>query len=164
MCSSYHGPSRSPAGRPAAARMAATNGPYMVSLSSSAGGGSSAARRMPATALLPAPGGAATTQAGAGPPISRPGQGGPRRMAGFPGRAALAARRALRPGERSCVQLGSVKREDALQVGGGDGDTAAAAAVPAAGELGQVGGQRGAAVVVERFECLEGRPVPAAVV
>src|SRR5262249_24933176 len=140
MCSSYHGPSRSPAGRPAAARMAATNGPYMVSLSSSAGGGSSAAGRMPPTVLLPAPGGPATTQAGAGTLISSQDRGGHIGMAGC--RAGCA----LRPGERSCVQLGSVKREDALQVGGGDGDTAAAAAVPAAGELGQVGGQRGAAV------------------
>ena len=66
MCSSYHGPSRSPAGRPAAASVAATNDPYIVSLSSSAGGGTSEASRMPATVLLPAPGGPATTQAGAG--------------------------------------------------------------------------------------------------
>src|SRR5262245_51993256 len=66
MCSSYQGPSRSPAGRPAAASVAATHGPYLVSLSSSAGGGPSEASRMPATVLLPAPGGPATTQAGAG--------------------------------------------------------------------------------------------------
>src|SRR5215470_3010244 len=65
MCSSYHGPSRSPAGRPAAASVAATNDPYIVSLSSSAGGGTSEPSRMPATVLLPAPGGPATTQAGA---------------------------------------------------------------------------------------------------
>src|SRR5690348_18470670 len=64
-CASYHGPSRSPAGRPAAASVAATNGPYIVSLSSSAGGGTSEASRMAATVLLPAPGGPATTQAGA---------------------------------------------------------------------------------------------------
>src|SRR6516165_134688 len=66
MCSSYQGPSRSPAGRPAAAKIAATNGPYIVSLSSSAGDGTSAASRMSATVLLPDPGGPATTHAGAG--------------------------------------------------------------------------------------------------
>ena len=65
-CSSYHGPSRSPGGRPAAARTAATNDPYIVSLSSSAGVGSSEASSLAATVLLPAPGGPATTQAGAG--------------------------------------------------------------------------------------------------
>src|SRR5215472_7196591 len=65
-CSSYHGPSRSPAGRPAAASVAATNDPYIVSLSRSAGRGTSEPSRMPATVLLPAPGGPATTQAGAG--------------------------------------------------------------------------------------------------
>src|SRR6516164_235301 len=70
MCSSYQGPSRSPAGRPAAAKIAATNGPYIVSLSSSAGDGTSAASRMSATVLLPDPGGPATTHAGAGALIS----------------------------------------------------------------------------------------------
>jgi len=65
-CSSYHGPSRSPGGRPAVASTAATNEAYIVSLSSSAGVGSSAARSMSATVLFPAPGGPATTQAGAG--------------------------------------------------------------------------------------------------
>ena len=65
-CSSYHGPSRSPGGRPAEASTAATNDAYIVSLSSSAGVGSSAARSRSATVLLPAPGGPATTQAGAG--------------------------------------------------------------------------------------------------
>ena len=64
-CSSYHGPSRSPGGRPADARTAATNDAYIVSLSSSAGVGLSAASSRSATVLLPAPGGPATTQAGA---------------------------------------------------------------------------------------------------
>ena len=64
-CSSYHGPSRSPAGRPAAASVAATNEPYMVSLSSSAGTGASDASSSRATVLLPAPGGPATTHASA---------------------------------------------------------------------------------------------------
>src|ERR1700678_4063413 len=66
MCWSYHAPSRSLAGRPADARIAATNGPYMVSLSSSAGVGSSEPSKMPATVLLPDPGGPATTHDGAG--------------------------------------------------------------------------------------------------
>src|ERR1700736_4205131 len=66
MYSSYHGPSRSPAGWPAAASIPATNPPYIVSLSSSAGTGSSDASSMRATVLLPAPGGPATTHAGAG--------------------------------------------------------------------------------------------------
>src|SRR6266487_3157973 len=66
MCWSYHGPSRSPAGRPAACSVAATNGPYIVSLSSSAGAGASDASSMRATVLFPAPGGPATTNAGAG--------------------------------------------------------------------------------------------------
>src|ERR1022692_1713534 len=66
MCSSYHGPSRSPPGRAAAVSMAATNDPYIVSLSSSAGGGSRDASSMLAMVLLPAPGGPATTHAGAG--------------------------------------------------------------------------------------------------
>src|ERR1700757_5498975 len=66
MCSSYHGPSRSPGGGARAARVAPTNEPYMVSLSSSAGTGSSEASSSAATVLLPAPGGPATTQAGAG--------------------------------------------------------------------------------------------------
>src|SRR5450755_757349 len=66
MCRSYHGPSRSPGGRAAAVSVAATNGPYIVSLSRSAGGGTRFASKMPATVLLPAPGGPATTQAGAG--------------------------------------------------------------------------------------------------
>src|ERR1700727_2520779 len=61
MCSSYQGPSRSPAERPAAASVAATNGPYSVSLSSSAGTGWSRASSNRATLLLPAPGGPATT-------------------------------------------------------------------------------------------------------
>src|SRR5580704_18038080 len=63
---SYHGPSRSPGGRPLAVRIAATNDPYMVSLSSRAGVGTSEASRIAATVLLPAPGGPATTHAGAG--------------------------------------------------------------------------------------------------
>src|SRR6266704_5727141 len=63
MCSSYHGPSRSPAERPAAARLAVTNDPYIVSLSSSAGTGSSDASSIRATVVLPLPGGPATTQA-----------------------------------------------------------------------------------------------------
>src|SRR5450755_871391 len=66
MCSSYHGPSRSPSGRAAALSVAATNDPYIVSLSSSAGGGTSCASRMLATVDLPAPGGPATTHAVAG--------------------------------------------------------------------------------------------------
>ena len=66
MCSSYHWPSRSPGGRPAAASAAATNGPYIVSLSSSAGAGSRSSSSRRATVLLPAPGGPATTHAGAG--------------------------------------------------------------------------------------------------
>src|SRR5215472_5579545 len=63
MCSSYHGPSRSPGGRPAAASVAATNELYIVSLSSSAGAGRSDASRIAATVVLPAPGGPATTHA-----------------------------------------------------------------------------------------------------
>ena len=55
------------AGRPAAVRVAATNEPYMVSLSSSAGTGVSDASRRSATVLFPAPGGPATTHAVAGP-------------------------------------------------------------------------------------------------
>ena len=66
MCSSYQGPSRSPAARPAAARIAVTNEPYIVSLSSSAGTGTSDASRMFATVVLPVPGGPATTHAAAG--------------------------------------------------------------------------------------------------
>src|ERR1700753_4228724 len=66
MCSSYHGPSRSPGGRPAASRAAATNDPYIVSLSSSAGTGSTRASSSRETVLLPAPGGPATTHAVAG--------------------------------------------------------------------------------------------------
>src|SRR5215472_10718010 len=66
MCPSYHGPSRSPAGRPAAASTAATNEPYIVSLSRSAGTGSTVASKMVATVLLPAPGGPATTHTVAG--------------------------------------------------------------------------------------------------
>ena len=62
-CSSYHGPSRWPGGRPAAASVAATNDPYMVSLSSRAGTGASDASSSRATVLLPAPGGPATTHA-----------------------------------------------------------------------------------------------------
>ena len=65
-CSSYQGPSRSPAGRPPAASVAATNDPYMVSLSSSAGTGASDASSSRATVLLPAPGAPATTHAIAG--------------------------------------------------------------------------------------------------
>jgi hypothetical protein len=71
MCSSYHGPSRSPGGRAAARRVAATNEPYIVSLSSSAGTGCSEASSRPATAGLPDPGGPATTQAGAALPVTR---------------------------------------------------------------------------------------------
>src|SRR5262245_5294133 len=101
MCSSYHGPSRSPAGRPAAASVAATNDPYIVSLSSSAGGGTSEASRMPATVLLPAPGGPATTQPGAGTLMPSedmtahalpPGRGVSSRDRGPPGRPAPALR------------------------------------------------------------------------
>jgi hypothetical protein len=66
MCRSYHGPSRSPMGRLAAMSIAATNDPYIVSLSRSAGGGTSLASTMLATVLLPDPGGPATTQAAAG--------------------------------------------------------------------------------------------------
>ena len=66
MCSSYHGPSRSPGGCPAADRVAATNEPYIVSLSSSAGTGRRRASSSPATVLFPAPGGPATTHAGPG--------------------------------------------------------------------------------------------------
>jgi len=66
MCSSYHGPSRSPSGRPAAASTAVTNEPYIVSLSSSAGTGDTDASKMFATVVLPAPGGPATTHAVAG--------------------------------------------------------------------------------------------------
>src|ERR1035438_7441582 len=66
MCASYHAPSRSPPGRAAAVSIAATNDPYIVSLSSSAGGSPGGARGMPAPVLLPAPGGPATTHAGAG--------------------------------------------------------------------------------------------------
>ena len=64
-CSSYQGPSRSPGGRAAASRTAATNGPYIVSLSSRAGAGSRRASSSRATVLFPAPGGPATTHAGA---------------------------------------------------------------------------------------------------
>jgi hypothetical protein len=46
-----------------AASVAATNEPYIVSLSSSAGAGRSDASRMAATVVLPAPGGPATTHA-----------------------------------------------------------------------------------------------------
>src|ERR1700730_10845383 len=67
MCSSYHGPSRSPIGRLAALSIAATTGPYIVSLSRSAGGGTREATRIAATVLLPDPGGPATTHAAAGP-------------------------------------------------------------------------------------------------
>jgi hypothetical protein len=70
-CSSYHGPSRSPCTRPAACRVAATNGPYMVSLSSSAGTGRKDASSRLATVLLPAPGGPATTQEAAGSGIAQ---------------------------------------------------------------------------------------------
>jgi hypothetical protein len=49
-----------------AASTAATNGPYIVSLSSSAGRGTSAPSSKSATVLLPVPGGPATTHAGAG--------------------------------------------------------------------------------------------------
>ena len=62
-CRSYQGPSRSPGGRPAAASVAATNPPYIVSLSSSAGTGDSRASSRSATVDLPAPGGPATTHA-----------------------------------------------------------------------------------------------------
>ena len=57
------------AGPPGAGKsmVAATNAPYIVSLSRSAGLGVSAARRRPATMLFPAPGGPATTHAVAGP-------------------------------------------------------------------------------------------------
>src|SRR5215475_2373725 len=56
----------------------------------------------------------------------------------------------------------SAKSEDALQVGGGDRDAAAVIPVPLTGELGQVGGQRGAAVLVEGLEGFDRGPVPAA--
>src|SRR5215467_4363283 len=56
----------------------------------------------------------------------------------------------------------SAQRKDGFQVGRGDGYTTAVVAVPVAGQLGQVGGQRGAAVAVERLKCLQDRPVPAA--
>jgi hypothetical protein len=49
--------------RRAAASVAVTNEPYIVSLSSSAGTGLSAASRSRATVLLPAPGAPATTHA-----------------------------------------------------------------------------------------------------
>src|SRR5262249_59465674 len=49
-----------------------------------------------------------------------------------------------------------------FQVGRGDGDAAGVVPVPAPGQLRQVVGQRGAAVLVEYLECLQGRPVPAA--
>jgi len=56
----------------------------------------------------------------------------------------------------------SAEGENGFQVGRGDGDAAAVVSVPVAGQLGQVGGQRGTAAVIERLECLQGRPVPAA--
>src|ERR1700691_1417598 len=65
-CSSYHEPSRSPDGRPAALSVAVTKDPNSVSLSSSAGTGVSEPSRRSATVDLPEPGGPATTQAGAG--------------------------------------------------------------------------------------------------
>src|SRR5690348_9577441 len=67
-CSSYQGPSRSPDGRPAAASVASTNAPYIVSLSRTAAGGSTSAASSPATVVLPDPGAPATTQAS---PVSR---------------------------------------------------------------------------------------------
>ncbi len=69
---SYQGPSRSPGGRPAAASVAATNPPYIVSLSSSAGTGASRPSRRSATVDFPAPGGPATTHAVACASTARP--------------------------------------------------------------------------------------------
>ena len=88
-----------PGGRPAAANVAATNPPYIVSLSSSAGTGDSRASSRSATVDLPAPGGPATTHTVARSPTARhyeprvpilraPGEGtsrGPQRVRHRPG-------------------------------------------------------------------------------